>query len=63
MLPIGMISMAFGILIEQFVHIEVAGFAVSDFAEGIIVRILDHEFGIFDIKTKKGYVGVNKLFS
>ena len=39
MLPIGMISMALGILIGRFVHIEVSGFSVSDFAEGILVGL------------------------
>ena len=39
MLAIGMISMAFGILIGRFVHIEVSGFSVSDFVEGILVGL------------------------
>jgi hypothetical protein len=39
MLSIGMISMALGILIGQFVHIEVSGFSVSDFVEGILVGL------------------------
>ena len=39
MLAIGMISMALGILIGQFVHIEVSGFSVSDFVEGILVGL------------------------
>jgi len=39
MLSIGMISMALGILIGRFVHIEVSGFSVSDFAEGILVGL------------------------
>jgi len=39
MLATGMISMALGILIGRFVHIEVSGFSVSDFAEGILVGL------------------------
>jgi hypothetical protein len=39
MLAIGMISMALGILIGRFVHIEVSGFSVSDFVEGILVGL------------------------
>jgi hypothetical protein len=39
MLAIGMISMAIGILIGRFVHIEVSGFSVSDFVEGILVGL------------------------
>ena len=39
MLSIGMISMALGILIGRFVHIEVSGFSVSDFVEGILVGL------------------------
>ena len=39
MLAIGMISMALGILIGRFVHIEISGFAVSDFVEGILVGL------------------------
>jgi hypothetical protein len=39
MLSIGMISMALGILIGRFVHIEVSGFAVSDFVEGVLVGL------------------------
>ena len=39
MLSIGMISMALGILIGRFVHVEISGFAVSDFVEGILVGL------------------------
>lgn len=39
MLSIGMISMALGILIGRFVHIEISGFSVSDFVEGILVGL------------------------
>jgi len=39
MLSIGMISMALGILIGRFVHIELSGFAVSDFVEGMLVGL------------------------
>ncbi len=39
MLAIGMISMALGILIGRFVHIEISGFSVSDFVEGILVGL------------------------
>ena len=39
MLATGMISMALGILIGRFVHIEVSGFSFSDFAEGILVGL------------------------
>lgn len=39
MLSIGMISIALGILIGRFVHIEYSGFAVSDFVEGILVGL------------------------
>ena len=39
MLSIGMISMALGILIGRFVHVEISGFAVSDFVEGVLVGL------------------------
>jgi hypothetical protein len=39
MLPIGMITMALGILIGRFVHFEISGFAISDFVEGILVGV------------------------
>ena len=39
MLSIGMISMALGILIGRFVHIEYMGVSVSDFVEGILVGL------------------------
>ncbi len=39
MLSIGMISMALGILIGRFVHIEYSGFSVSDFVEGVLVGL------------------------
>ncbi|PVX26759.1 MAG: hypothetical protein CW716_05400 [Candidatus Bathyarchaeum sp.] len=39
MLPIGMITMALGILIGRFVQIEISGFAISDFVEGILVGV------------------------
>jgi hypothetical protein len=39
MLAIGMISIALGILIGRFVHVEYAGFAVSDFVEGVLVGL------------------------
>jgi hypothetical protein len=39
MLSIGMISMALGILIGRFVHIEYSGFSVSYFVEGVLVGL------------------------
>jgi hypothetical protein len=39
MLAIGMISIALGILIGRFVHIEYSGFSVSDFIEGVLVGL------------------------
>jgi hypothetical protein len=39
MLAIGMISIALGILIGRFVHVEYAGFSVSDFVEGVLVGL------------------------
>jgi hypothetical protein len=39
MLAIGMISMALGILIGRFVHLEYEGFLVSDFIEGILIGL------------------------
>jgi hypothetical protein len=54
MLPIGMISMALGILIGQFVHIEISGFAVSDFVEGILVGLsLTMNLAYLALKSKK----------
>jgi len=38
-LSIGMISLAIGILIGRFLHFEVAGFSVSDFAEGLLIGL------------------------
>jgi hypothetical protein len=39
MLSIGMISMALGILIGRFVQIEISGFSISDFVEGVLVGL------------------------
>jgi len=39
MLAIGMLSMALGILIGRFVHLEYSGFVVSDFVEGVLVGL------------------------
>ena len=39
MLSIGMISLALGILIGRFVHIEISGFSISDFVEGVLVGL------------------------
>jgi len=39
MLSIGMISIALGILIGRFVTIELSGFSVSDFLEGVLVGV------------------------
>ena len=39
MLAIGMISIALGIVIGRFVHIEYAGFSVSAFVEGVLVGL------------------------
>jgi hypothetical protein len=39
MLSIGMISIALGILIGRFVHIEYSGFSVSDFVEGVLTGV------------------------
>jgi len=39
MLAIGVISIALGILIGQFVHFEYSGFSISDFIEGILVGL------------------------
>ena len=39
MLAIGQISLAAGILIGHFLHFEVAGFSVTDFAEGILIGL------------------------
>lgn len=38
-LAIGMISMAFGILIGRFLHFEYAGFSLTDFTEGILTGL------------------------
>jgi hypothetical protein len=38
-LAIGAISLAIGILIGRFLHFELAGFSVTDFAEGILVGL------------------------
>jgi len=38
-LSIGMISLALGILIGQFLHFEYAGFSVTDFIEGVLVGL------------------------
>lgn len=38
-LAIGMISIALGILIGRFVHVEYSGFSVSDFIEGVFVGL------------------------
>jgi len=35
-IPIGMMSLTFGILIERFTHLEYYGFSISDFVEGIL---------------------------
>ena len=38
-LSIGGISLALGILIGRFLHLEYAGFSVTDFVEGILVGL------------------------
>jgi len=38
-LSIGMISLAIGILIGRFLHFEIAGFSVTDFAEGVLIGV------------------------
>jgi len=38
-LSIGMISIALGILIGRFVHLEYSGFSVSDFVEGVFTGL------------------------
>lgn len=38
-LAIGMISIALGILIGRFIHVEYSGFSVSDFIEGVFVGL------------------------
>lgn len=54
MLATGMISMALGILIGRFVHIEVSGFSVSDFAEGILVGLsLTMNLAYLILRSKK----------
>jgi hypothetical protein len=54
MLSIGMISMALGILIGRFVHIEVSGFAVSDFVEGVLVGLsLTMNLAYLVLRSKK----------
>ena len=54
MLATGMISMALGILIGRFVHIEVSGFSVSDFAEGILVGLsLTMNLAYLTLRPKK----------
>ena len=54
MLSIGMISMALGILIGRFVHIEISGFTVSDFVEGILVGLsLTMNLAYLVLRTKK----------
>ena len=39
LLPVGMVSMAIGILIGRFLHYEFSGFSVTDFLEGILIGI------------------------
>jgi hypothetical protein len=38
-LAIGMISIALGILIGRFLHVEYAGFSITDFLEGVFVGL------------------------
>ena len=38
-LAIGMIYMALGILVGQFLHFEYVGFSVTDFVEGVLVGL------------------------
>jgi hypothetical protein len=54
MLSIGMISMALGILIGRFVQIEISGFSISDFVEGILVGLsLTMNLAYLALRTKK----------
>ena len=39
LLAVGMMAMAFGILIGRFTHFEYSGFGISDFIEGILTGI------------------------
>ena len=38
-LAIGMISIALGILIGRFLHLEYSGFSITDFVEGVLVGL------------------------
>jgi hypothetical protein len=38
-LAMGMLSMALGILIGRFLHLEYSGFSVTDFTEGILTGL------------------------
>jgi hypothetical protein len=53
MLSIGMISMALGILIGRFVHIEHMGISVSDFVEGNLVGLSLTMNGAYLIQYKR----------
>ena len=55
MLSIGMISLALGILIGRFVTIELSGFSVSDFLEGVLVGVslVMNLVYLIRIRTKK----------
>ena len=39
LLSVGMMSMAFGILIGRFLYYEYSGFSVTDFLEGVLIGI------------------------
>lgn len=38
-LAVGMISIALGILIGRFLHLEFMGFSVTDFVEGVLIGL------------------------
>ena len=53
MLAIGMISLALGLIIGRFLHFEYAGFAVTDFLEGVFVGLSLVMNVVYLIKVRK----------
>ena len=53
MLAIGMISLALGLIIGRFLHFEYAGFAVTDFLEGVFVGLSIVMNVVYLIKVRK----------
>ncbi len=57
LLAIGQISLALGILIGHFLHLEISGFSVTDFVEGVLVGLSLVMNLAYLLRRRKGSLG------